>query len=56
MGTVIRPGRSLNWTFDQGYDYVIAASDFGLLRGAAQAQVGGFRKEPPKPAGRRAGS
>lgn len=54
MGTVIRPGKTLNWTFDQGYDFVIAGSDFRLLQQAAVGQVSGFRSEPPKPAGRRA--
>lgn len=55
MGTVIRPGKPLNWTYDQGYDFVIAGSDFRLLQQAAVAQTSGFRSDPPKPAGRRAG-
>lgn len=55
MGTVLRPGKTLNWTFYQGYDYVIASSDFTLIRQSATAQVSGFRSDPPKPTGRRAG-
>lgn len=54
MGTVTRPGKTVNWTFDQGYDFVIAGSDFRLLQQAAVAQVSSFHAEPPKPAGRRA--
>lgn len=48
MGTVIRPGKSLNWTYERGYDLVIAASDYRLLGNAAQAQVRGFHEDPPK--------
>lgn len=48
MGTVIRPGKSLNWTFERGYDLVIGAGDFRLLQNAANAQVQGFRDSPPK--------
>jgi 2-keto-3-deoxy-L-rhamnonate aldolase RhmA len=48
MGTVTRPGQTVNWTFERGYHFVVAGSDFGLLRQAAQTQVNGFRKEPPK--------
>lgn len=48
LGTVPRPGKSVNWTFAQGYDMVIAGSDARLLQGAARAQVDGFRDDPPK--------
>lgn len=48
LGTVIRPGKSLNWTFERGYDLVIGASDYRLLGNAARAQVQGFREQPPK--------
>ncbi|MGD9538062.1 MAG: HpcH/HpaI aldolase/citrate lyase family protein [Alphaproteobacteria bacterium] len=54
MGTVTRPGKTVNWTFDQGYDFVIAGQDIKLLQQAATAQVAAFRADPPKPAGRRA--
>jgi len=54
MGTVTRPGKTVNWTFDQGYDFVIAGQDIKLLQQAATAQVAAFRSDPPKPAGRRA--
>lgn len=48
LGTVSRPGKSVNWTFEQGYDMVIAGSDARLLQGAACTQVDGFRDDPPK--------
>ena len=48
MGTVIRPGKTLNWTFERGYDLVIGGADFRLLQNAANAQVQGFRDNPPK--------
>jgi 2-keto-3-deoxy-L-rhamnonate aldolase RhmA len=56
MGTVTRPGKTVNWTFDQGHDFVIAGQDIKLLQQAAVAQVSAFRSDPPKPAGRRASS
>jgi 2-keto-3-deoxy-L-rhamnonate aldolase RhmA len=48
MGTVIRPGKSLNWTFERGYDLVIGGGDVRLLQSAAVSQVTGFRENPPK--------
>jgi 4-hydroxy-2-oxoheptanedioate aldolase len=48
LGTVIRPGQTLNWTYEQGYDFVIAASDAKLISAGGQAQVDGFRNNPPK--------
>ena len=48
LGTVIRPGQTLNWTFERGYDFIIAGGDTRLLGASAQAQVGGFRDQPPK--------
>lgn len=48
LATVIRPGKPLNWTYGRGYDLVVSASDFRLLGGAANAQVQGFRDNPPK--------
>ena len=47
LGTVIRPGQTLNWTFERGFDFIIAAGDSRLLGASAQAQVGGFRDKPP---------
>ena len=48
LGTVIRPGQTLNWTFERGFDFIIAGGDSRLLGASAQAQVGGFRDKPPK--------
>ncbi len=48
LGTVIRPGQTLNWTFEQGYDLVIGASDFRHVQAGATAQVQAFREDPPK--------
>ena len=48
MGTVIRPGHTLNWTYERGYDFVISGGDARLLGVSAQAQVSGFREQPPK--------
>ena len=48
LGTVTRPGKSVNWTFERGYDMVIAGGDARLLQGAAGAQVASFRETPPK--------
>ncbi len=48
MGTVIRPGHTLNWTYERGYDFVIGGGDTRLLGVSAQAQVSGFREQPPK--------
>jgi 2-keto-3-deoxy-L-rhamnonate aldolase RhmA len=53
MGTVTRPGKTVNWTFEQGYDFVISGQDIKLLQQAAAAQVAAFRSDPPKSAGRR---
>lgn len=43
MGTVTRPGQSVEWTFGRGFDFVLAGSDTRLLAGAAQAQVADFQ-------------
>ena len=48
LGTVIRPGQTLNWTYERGYDFVIAASDAKLIGAGAQEQVSTFRDNPPK--------
>ena len=48
LGTVIRPGQTLNWTYERGYDFIVAGNDARLLGAAAQAQVGGFHDKPPK--------
>ena len=48
LGTVIRPGHTLNWTFERGYDFIIAGGDTRLLGASAQTQVSGFRDNPPK--------
>ena len=48
LGTVTRPGKSVNWTFERGYDMVIAGGDARLLQTAAASQVGSFRDDPPK--------
>ena len=48
LGTVIRPGQTLNWIFERGFDFIIAGGDSSLLGASAQAQVGGFRDKPPK--------
>ena len=53
LGTVTRPGQTLKWTYERGYDLVIAASDAKLVGAGAQAQVDGFRgkllKRPKRP-------
>ena len=48
LGTVPRPGKSVTWTFERGYDMVIAGGDARLLQAAAASQVEGFRANPPK--------
>ena len=48
LGTVIRPGKTVNWTYERGYDFVIAASDAKLIGAGAQAQVSAFHDNPPK--------
>ena len=48
LGTVTRPGQSLEWTYGRGFDFVIAASDAKLVSSGAHAQVDGFRKKLPK--------
>lgn len=55
MGTVMRPGHSLNWTFNRGYQMVIAGSDFRLLGNAAVSQVKAFHDQPPSKKIRRRG-
>lgn len=52
LATVTRPGKTLNWTFGRGYHLVVCGSDFRLLQDAANAQVRGFRANPPARAGR----
>jgi 2-keto-3-deoxy-L-rhamnonate aldolase RhmA len=52
LGTVTRPGKTVNWTFGRGYDLVICGSDFRLLQNAANAQAEGFRTNPPARPGR----
>ena len=42
MGTVPRPGQTVEWTYGRGFDFVIAGSDTKLLATAAQAQVANF--------------
>ena len=48
LGTVTRPGKSVNWTFERGYHMVIAGGDARLLQRAAATQVKEFRDSPPK--------
>jgi len=48
LGTVTRPGQSLTWTYERGFDFVIGASDAKLVGAGAEAQVSGFRDKPPK--------
>ena len=48
LATVTRPGKSVNWTFERGYNLVVAGGDARLLQGAATAQVKAFRETPPK--------
>ena len=42
LGTVTRPGQSVEWTFGRGFDFVLAGSDTRLLGAAASAQVAEF--------------
>lgn len=44
MGTVARPGVTLDGLFGRGYDMVSGGSDVSLFRGAALAQVEAHRK------------
>lgn len=48
LATVTRPGKSVKWTFERGYDFVVSGQDGKLLQGAALAQVREFRDNPPK--------
>ena len=48
LGTVTRPGQTVNWTFERGYDFIIAGADTKLLGSSAEAQVGAFRSKLPK--------
>ena len=48
LATVTRPGKSVKWTFERGYDLVVCGQDGKLLQGAALAQVKEFRDSPPK--------
>ena len=48
LGTVTRPGKTVNWTFERGYHMVIAGGDARLLQRAAATQVKEFRDSPPK--------
>ena len=48
LATVTRPGKSVKWTFERGYDLVVCGQDAKLLQGAALAQVKEFRDSPPK--------
>ena len=48
LGTVTRPGKSVNWTFERGYHMVIAGGDARLLQRAAATQVKEFHDSPPK--------
>jgi 4-hydroxy-2-oxoheptanedioate aldolase len=43
LGTVTRPGKTVEWTYRRGFDFVIAGSDAKLLASAAQSQVSNFR-------------
>ena len=48
LATVTRPGKTVKWTFERGYDLVVCGQDVKLLQGAARAQVQEFRDSPPK--------
>ena len=48
LATVTRPGKTVKWTFERGYDLVVCGQDAKLLQGAALAQVKEFRASPPK--------
>ena len=48
LATVTRPGKSVKWTFERGYDLVVCGQDVKLLQGAARAQVKEFRDSSPK--------
>ena len=48
LATVTRPGKTVKWTFERGYDLVVCGQDVKLLQGAALAQVKEFRDSPPK--------
>lgn len=43
MGTVTRPGKTVEWTYRRGFNFVISGSDTKLLANAAQNQVSEFR-------------
>ncbi|MBR73268.1 MAG: hypothetical protein CMM30_10085 [Rhodospirillaceae bacterium] len=43
LGTVTRPGKTVEWTYRRGFDFVISGSDAKLLASAAQSQVSNFR-------------
>ena len=48
LGTVTRPGKTTEWTYRKGFQFVIAGSDTKLLANAAQAQVENFQNKCQK--------